>query len=72
MEVPDSQVSLYGIASVKKTDSPNIVEILDLVEKPNVENAPSNFAIIGRYVLNPAIFKVLENASWSWWRDSIN
>ena len=60
MEVPDSQVSLYGIASVKKTDSSNIVEIIDLVEKPNKESAPSNFAIIGRYVLDPAIFKVLE------------
>ena len=60
MEVPDSQVSLYGIASVKKTDSSNIVEIIDLVEKPNRESAPSNFAIIGRYVLDPAIFKVLE------------
>ena len=60
MEVPDSQVSLYGIASVKKTDSSNVVEILDLVEKPNSDSAPSNFAIIGRYVLDPAIFKVLE------------
>jgi UTP--glucose-1-phosphate uridylyltransferase len=60
MEVPDSQVSLYGIASVKKTDSSNIVEIIDLVEKPNKESAPSNFAIIGRYVLDPVIFKVLE------------
>jgi UTP--glucose-1-phosphate uridylyltransferase len=60
MEVPDAQVSLYGIASVKKTDSSNVVEIIDLVEKPKAEDSPSNFAIIGRYVLDPAIFKVLE------------
>lgn len=59
IEVPDSQVSLYGIASIKNDTSSNVVEILDLVEKPDVKNAPSNLAIIGRYVLDPAIFKVL-------------
>ncbi|MTE23393.1 UTP--glucose-1-phosphate uridylyltransferase GalU [Microbacterium sp. ZXX196] len=61
MEVDPEQIHLYGCASVEKTDDPDVVKILDLVEKPAKEDAPSNLAIIGRYLLTPEIFDVLEH-----------
>ena len=59
MEVPPEQVHLYGCAAVEGTDSGDIVRVTDLVEKPAVEEAPSNLAVIGRYVIEPAVFEVL-------------
>ena len=61
MEVDPEQISMYGCASVEATDDPDVVKVLDLVEKPAKEEAPSNLAIIGRYVLTPEIFDVLEH-----------
>jgi UTP--glucose-1-phosphate uridylyltransferase len=61
LEVDPSQVHLYGIATVEATDDTDVVRITGLVEKPSPENAPSNYAIIGRYVLKPEIFEVLEH-----------
>ncbi len=60
MEVPAESIHLYGCAAVEETDNPDVVKITGLVEKPSVEDAPSNLAIIGRYVLRPEIFDVLE------------
>ena len=60
MEVPPSQIHLYGCAAVEATDEADVVRITSLVEKPPVDEAPSNLAIIGRYVLHPAVFDVLE------------
>jgi len=60
MEVPREQISLYGCAVVTETDEADVVTVTGLVEKPSVEEAPSNLAIIGRYVLAPEIFEVLE------------
>ena len=61
MEVDPSMVNKYGIiAGNKRPDG--IIEITQMVEKPRVEDAPSNMAIIGRYVLPPEIFNYLENA----------
>jgi len=59
MEVPSDQVSAYGCAAFTPTDEPDIVAITDLVEKPDVSEAPSNWIVIGRYVCDPAIFSVL-------------
>ncbi|MEU5420389.1 UTP--glucose-1-phosphate uridylyltransferase GalU [Streptomyces sp. NPDC001407] len=59
MEVDPSQVHLYGCAAVKPTDVQDVVEITGLVEKPEPAEAPSNYAVIGRYVLDPAVFDVL-------------
>jgi UTP--glucose-1-phosphate uridylyltransferase len=62
IEVPDDEVSRYGIASVRPTPvaSPaEIVEITELVEKPSRETAPSNFAVVGRYVLPNSIFDAI-------------
>jgi UTP--glucose-1-phosphate uridylyltransferase len=60
MEVPPEQTHLYGCAAVEETDEPDVVRITGLVEKPDPADAPSNLAIIGRYVLDPSIFGVLE------------
>jgi UTP--glucose-1-phosphate uridylyltransferase len=61
MEVPREQIHLYGCAAVKPTDEPNVVEITDLVEKPAVDEAPSSYAVIGRYVLDPAVFGAIRS-----------
>lgn len=60
MEVPLEDISLYGCAGVEKFDGPDLVTINQLVEKPAPEAAPSNLAVIGRYVLGPGIFSALE------------
>jgi UTP--glucose-1-phosphate uridylyltransferase len=57
MEVPAEQISLYGCAAVEGDG--DVVRITGLVEKPPVAEAPSNLAIIGRYVLSPTVFEVL-------------
>ncbi|MEI8321166.1 MAG: UTP--glucose-1-phosphate uridylyltransferase GalU [Alphaproteobacteria bacterium] len=59
MEVPHDQTSNYGIVKPKFQQG-NICEIEGLVEKPKVQDAPSNLAIIGRYILEPNIFDALE------------
>jgi UTP--glucose-1-phosphate uridylyltransferase len=59
MEVPREQISLYGCAAVTTTDEVDVVRVSQLVEKPSVEEAPSNLAVIGRYVLHPQVFAVL-------------
>ncbi len=60
LEVDPSQTHLYGIATVEATDEDDVVKITGLVEKPPPGESPSNYAIIGRYVLRPEIFEVLE------------
>jgi UTP--glucose-1-phosphate uridylyltransferase len=60
MEVDPASAHLYGIATVEGTDDPDVVRITGLVEKPAAGTAPSNLAIIGRYVLRPEVFEVLE------------
>lgn len=59
-EVPADQVSLYGIATATATGEDGVFEVTDLVEKPDPEEAPSTLAVIGRYVLPPGVFDVLE------------
>ncbi len=64
LEVPPSQISMYGCAAVESFDGAqdaDQVRITGLVEKPPADEAPSNLAIIGRYVLSPAVFGVLES-----------
>lgn len=59
MEVEPSQIHLYGCAAVQATSDGAVVQVTDLVEKPDPADAPSNYAIIGRYVLDPAVFDIL-------------
>lgn len=60
MEVPREAISAYGCAMVSPVEGESFVQVHGLVEKPAPEDAPSNLAIIGRYVLHPAVFGVLE------------
>jgi UTP--glucose-1-phosphate uridylyltransferase len=59
MEVPESDIHLYGCAAVEATDDPDVVRVTGLIEKPQAGEAPSNLAVIGRYLLQPEIFGVL-------------
>lgn len=63
-EVPKEKTNLYGIVDVEAAPQPpfgaRLLRIRDLVEKPQPQNAPSNLAITGRYVLTPRIFSCLE------------
>jgi UTP--glucose-1-phosphate uridylyltransferase len=59
MRVPHEQINLYGCAAVEDTDDAVAVRVTDLVEKPPADEAPSDLAIIGRYVLDPGVFDVL-------------
>ncbi|MBL3685939.1 UTP--glucose-1-phosphate uridylyltransferase [Leucobacter zeae] len=60
MEVPPESIHLYGCAAVEPTDDPDVVKITGLVEKPEASEAPSNLAVIGRYVLRPEIFDIID------------
>jgi UTP--glucose-1-phosphate uridylyltransferase len=60
MVVDPADISMYGCAAVTGTDQDDVVIVNDLVEKPAVADAPSNLAVIGRYVLRPEMFKLLE------------
>ena len=60
MEVPPEQVHLYGVAQTEPGDADDEVRITGLVEKPDPSEAPSNLIVIGRYVLTPDIFSILE------------
>lgn len=60
MQVPKSQIHLYGCASVTATEDSDVVIVNHLVEKPSVEDAPSDLAVIGRYVLRHEMFDILE------------
>ncbi len=57
MQVPRSAVSLYGCAAVEGEG--DVLRVTGLVEKPSPEEAPSDLAVIGRYVLSPTVFEVL-------------
>ena len=59
MEVDPTEIHLYGCAQIESTDTDGIVRVTGVVEKPTAEEAPSNYAIIGRYLLQPEIFDVL-------------
>ncbi|MCL2802548.1 MAG: UTP--glucose-1-phosphate uridylyltransferase [Micrococcales bacterium] len=71
MEFPREQISLYGSATATPVDSQlltglhlaakSVFRLTDLVEKPSLNEVPSNYAIVGRYILSPKVFDVLEN-----------
>jgi UTP--glucose-1-phosphate uridylyltransferase len=61
LEVDPSETSRYGIASIKETGTTDVVEVTGLVEKPKPEEAPSNLAVLGRYVLPASIFEAIDN-----------
>ena len=60
MDVNKKDVSSYGIITPGKVLKNNLTEILGLVEKPSIKNAPSEMAVVGRYIIEPSIFNELE------------
>ena len=58
-EVARDEISAYGCAKPEEVDE-NLVRVLDIVEKPKAEEAPSNLAVTGRYVFTPEIFDALD------------
>ena len=61
-EVPIEDVSKYGIVDIKNILDEDTYEIKNFIEKPNIADAPSKIACLGRYLLSPRIFDFLENA----------
>jgi UTP--glucose-1-phosphate uridylyltransferase len=59
-EVAKEDTNKYGILDVKHIED-RVYKVKDMVEKPDVDKAPSNIAILGRYIITPAIFDILEN-----------
>lgn len=60
MEVPEKDVSKFGVVGGKQI-SDRVIELNTMVEKPKLSDAPSRLAIVGRYILTPRIFELLEN-----------
>jgi UTP--glucose-1-phosphate uridylyltransferase len=60
MEVPKDQVHKYGVIEGKQVED-GVYMVSNMVEKPDNDKAPSNLAVIGRYILTPDIFEVIEN-----------
>ena len=63
MKVPHEQVSEYGVIAPEKEVEDGLHQVNSFVEKPKPEDAPSDLAIIGRYLLTPEIFEELENTA---------
>ena len=61
--VPQENVSSYGIVASEATEDARIFKVNDMVEKPAVEEAPSRLAVLGRYVITPEIFAILEQTA---------
>lgn len=59
-QVAKEDTNKYGILNVKHIED-RVYKVKDMVEKPNIENAPSDIAILGRYILTPTIFDILKN-----------
>jgi UTP--glucose-1-phosphate uridylyltransferase len=58
-DVPGERISAYGVFDVQPTDTPNVHQVIGMVEKPTVAEAPSSLGAIGRYVLDRAIFDAI-------------
>ena len=58
-KVNEQDVDKYGIISAKHIED-RVYKVRDLVEKPEIDEAPSNIAILGRYIITPEIFNILE------------
>ena len=61
--VPLEKVSAYGIVVSEATADERIFKVNDMVEKPAIDEAPSRLAVLGRYVITPEIFEILENTA---------
>jgi|SRR5688572_1800566 len=58
-EVPEDQIHKFGVIAGSQIKA-DLIQVNNMVEKPDAKDAPSNFAVIGRYILTPDIFDILE------------
>lgn len=62
-QVPMEKVSSYGIVGGQEIAGAGLLKVEDMVEKPDVEDAPSNMAVLGRYIISPTIFEILQHTA---------
>lgn len=62
-QVPDEKVSSYGIVAGSEIAGSSLVKVSDMIEKPELAEAPSNMAVLGRYIISPTIFELLEHTA---------
>lgn len=60
-QVPDEKVSAYGIVAGREIAGSRLVKVSDMIEKPELGEAPSNMAVLGRYIISPTVFDILEH-----------
>ena len=60
-KVPKEKVSSYGIVAGESTINEQLMKVNDMIEKPSIEEAPSQMAVLGRYIITPDVFEVLQN-----------
>lgn len=60
-QVPQEKVSSYGIVAGKEIAGSKLIKVADMIEKPDVQEAPSNIAVLGRYIISPTVFELLEH-----------
>ena len=60
-QVPDEKVSSYGIVAGRDIAGSRLVKVSDMIEKPELGEAPSNMAVLGRYIISPTVFEILEH-----------
>lgn len=58
--VPDDSISSYGVVAGEEINGANLLKVSDMIEKPSVDEAPSNMAVLGRYIISSSIFDILE------------
>ena len=60
-QVPKEKVSSYGIVAGEQTINEQLMKVNDMIEKPSIDEAPSRMAVLGRYIITPDVFEVLQN-----------
>ena len=60
-QVPREKVSSYGIVAGEQTINEQLMKVNDMIEKPSIDEAPSRMAVLGRYIITPDVFEVLQN-----------
>ena len=62
-QVAPEKVSSYGIVAGKEISGSKLLKVSDMVEKPDLDEAPSNIAVLGRYIISPTVFELLEHTA---------
>ncbi|MDD3115438.1 MAG: UTP--glucose-1-phosphate uridylyltransferase GalU [Anaerovibrio sp.] len=60
-QVAPDKVSAYGIVAGREIGTSKLMKVSDMIEKPEIQEAPSNIAVLGRYIISPAVFELLEH-----------